>query len=1148
MDNDVDLLFGTLAVQAGIITADQLQVAYQVFHESGIGTLAQVLMYQQLMTAQQKERVDELVRIQLDQHQGSARGAITAIKDSKTLAMVYAIEEHKLGGTVIYKPTEQTPPRPTGKSNETPADPLHPAPPDQKHVFVETVKWQAESRSRYTLTRVHGKGGLGQVWLAIDGHLNREVALKEVLPKKQSDPETTSRLMKEAQITGQLEHPNIVPVYELARGADGTPFYTMRFLRGQSLSDRIKKTGKERAGDSLELRELLTIFVSVCNAMGYAHARNVIHRDLKPQNIMLGDYGEVMVVDWGLAKILGTKDHESDQRRISVVDVDNLMATQDGYLLGSPAYMSPEQADGQISLLDARTDIYGLGAILFSILIGHAPHKGTQTGNAAKDTINMMRRISEGPTPRVLEVNPLLPKPLDAICAKAMAKKRSERYRTATELAQDITRWLADEPVSVYLPPWRDRAMRWLRRHRTWAQAIAVSLVLISITASTSAVLVSRARDRVTSALESEKRAHDETERALKAERESLEAERLAKAEATRRFKDARDTIDKSLTGVSEALQFFPGVEPARRQLLEQAAADYERFAEEKSRDPELRLEAGRAQLRLGDVRRMLVQLRSADQAYRLAHETFRELAASSNDNNEYLFELASSEVRLGILLTTIGPHAEAEQRSQQASEILDRLLAKQTEAKGTDVDRFRLEKAGIAINQALLFNKTSQFDQARLRLANAETELQSLEAGVRNVEVTARLAKTRAELGQQLLMLGQASESVEKLRSAVKTYQSLTTQSPDHPPYLEGLAAARLALANAFRSLGRDGDVIETYEASIQDYDLLLKARPGVPYYLESLAIVRTDLAQTLTQIGNNLAAKEQAALALAQFIDLVNAHSDVHRYHEEHATVMQTFGLILRNLNDDTSAETAFEGAIQRFSELVDAVPDVPEYRRRLASAKSSLGRLYQKLGRSVDAEKAYLDAIQDFSTAQQAGLDDPLTHDPLAWCHTHLADLLFTSGQPEKSRGHYAKAQALREPLNATAEQLFAFAMLLVNCDDVELRQPDRAIVILQQAVKLIPGNPRYVSALGLAYFRASQWDKSLTAVRTAQSLRIFPDATDSFVLALSLEKSGQKEQAQSTLKQAIETMDKHSPGNIEQSKLRAETNTLIGKPTE
>ena len=1122
MDDDLDLLFGTLAVEAGFISASQFQTAYEFFRDYGVATLAQVLLEQRLITPLVRAEIDQLVRVRLDDHKGSIREVISSIKNVQTQAVLQALEERKLGGTVVYNPNS-------------------PAQVDDRHVLVETVHWQSEARSRYTLTRVHGKGGLGQVWLAIDTHLNREVALKEVLPRKQSDLETTSRLMKEAQITGQLEHPNIVPVYELARDANEKPFYTMRFLRGESLSQRIKERGKTIDANSLELRELLTIFVSVCNAMAYAHARGVIHRDLKPQNIMLGGYGEVMVVDWGLAKLINAPHEDSDQRKIQVVDVDNLTATQDGNLLGSPAYMSPEQADGQVSLLDARTDIYGLGSILFAILIGDAPHRGSRTGNAIKDTISMMRRISDGPTPHVRDLNAKLPKALDAICAKAMAKKRTERYSTASDLAADITRWLGDEPVSVHRPPFPERCLRWLRRHRTWAQAIAVSLVLVAIATSTAAVLVSHARDRVAVALDSEQRAHNETERAL-------DAERLAKAEATRRFKEARDTIDKSLTGVSEALQFFPGVEPARRQLLEQAAADYERFAEEKSDNPELRLESGRARMRLGDVRRLLIQHAPADQAYRSAQATFRELAASAADNSEYQFELASSDVRLGILLTTTGPHDEAERRFQQASEILDRLIAKQTETKSAAAVRFRLEKAGVAINQALLLNKTSQFDAARQRLVSAESELQTLDASTRNVEVTARLAKTRAELGQQLLMLGQASESVAKLRSAIKTFQSLSHQSPDHPPYLEGLAAAQLTLANAFRSLGRDGDVIESYEASIRDFDLLLKARPGIPYYLESLAIVRTDLAQTLSQIGNNHAAKEQAAQALAQFIDLVNSHPDVHRYHEEHATATQTFGLILRNLNDDANAETAFEGAIQRFDELANTVPDVPEYRRRLANAKSSLGRLYQKLGRAADAEKTYLDAIKDFTTARQAGLDDPLTHDPLAWCHSHLADLSLTAGQAEQSRPHYAKAISLREPLTTTAEQLFAFAMLLGNCDDLELRQPDHAIELLQKAVQLVPGNPRYVSALGLAYFRAGQWDKSLTSVRRAQSLRIFPDATDSFVMALSLVKSGKQEQAQAALKHAIETMDKHSPGTMEQRTLRAEVNGLLGKPAE
>ena len=167
-----------------------------------------------------------------------------------------------------------------------------------------------------------------------------------------------------------------------------------------------------------------------------------------------------MVVDWGLAKLINSPSEDSDQRKIQVVDVDNLAATQDGNLLGSPAYMSPEQADGQVSLLDARTDIYGLGSILFAILIGNAPHRGTQTGNAARDTISMMRRISEGSTPHVRDLNANLPKALDAICAKATAFRPEDRYQTADAFAADLRAWLAGRPVSVYREGFTRRVWR----------------------------------------------------------------------------------------------------------------------------------------------------------------------------------------------------------------------------------------------------------------------------------------------------------------------------------------------------------------------------------------------------------------------------------------------------------------------------------------------------------------------------------------------------------------------------------------------------------------------------------------------------------------------------------------------------------------
>ncbi len=211
------------------------------------------------------------------------------------------------------------------------------------------------------------------MWLARDASLGREVALKELRPERAGQPVVWARFLKEAKITGQLEHPGIVPVYEVGRREDDkSPFYTMRFVRGRTLDDAAgayhERKARGEAGP-LELRELLTAFVGVCNAVAYAHSRGVIHRDLKPQNIVLGDYGEVIVLDWGLAKVMD--EAEGDSAAAAVELDENVGAdsrTIDGQVMGTPAFMAPEQAEGRLDLLDARTDVYGLGCFVCGAL------------------------------------------------------------------------------------------------------------------------------------------------------------------------------------------------------------------------------------------------------------------------------------------------------------------------------------------------------------------------------------------------------------------------------------------------------------------------------------------------------------------------------------------------------------------------------------------------------------------------------------------------------------------------------------------------------------------------------------------------------------------------------------------------------------
>ncbi|HEX7450025.1 MAG TPA: serine/threonine-protein kinase [Pirellulales bacterium] len=226
---------------------------------------------------------------------------------------------------------------------------------------------------RYQALRPHAKGGLGEVLVARDEELNREVALKQIQDRFADDVSSRQRFVLEAEITGGLEHPGIVPVYGLGAYADGRPYYAMRFIRGQSLQEaaeafhRAEQPGRDPGERTLELRKLLDRLIAVCNAIEYAHARGVVHRDLKPGNIMLGKFGETLVVDWGLAKLLGQPEtiEPMGERPLAPSSLAGTMPTQMGAAVGTPQYMSPEQAAGRLDLVGVASDVYSLGATLY---------------------------------------------------------------------------------------------------------------------------------------------------------------------------------------------------------------------------------------------------------------------------------------------------------------------------------------------------------------------------------------------------------------------------------------------------------------------------------------------------------------------------------------------------------------------------------------------------------------------------------------------------------------------------------------------------------------------------------------------------------------------------------------------------------------
>jgi WD40 repeat protein/tetratricopeptide (TPR) repeat protein/tRNA A-37 threonylcarbamoyl transferase component Bud32 len=365
---------------------------------------------------------------------------------------------------------------------------------------------------RYRPLRPHAHGGLGEVLVAEDAELHRQVALKRIREPRADDPDSRRRFLLEAEITGRLEHPGVVPVYGLVQDADGRPCYAMRFVEGETLDAAVQRfhrtPASDRGGRTLGLRQLLGRFLAVCNTIAYAHSRGILHRDLKPANVMLGKYGETLVVDWGLAKPFGTGTEAgaAGEEPRTPAAREAADGTQPGRVLGTPAYMSPEQADGRLDQLGPASDVYSLGATLYAVLAGRAPFRGT-----APEVLEQVRR---GAVPDPRHANRAVPPALAAVCRKAMARRPEDRYATAQALAADVERWLADEPVTAYREGMRERLGRFLRRHGKLAGtfAFAGTSILLTLTGALFVVLdLSRQReaarqDAVRSADESRQR------------------------------------------------------------------------------------------------------------------------------------------------------------------------------------------------------------------------------------------------------------------------------------------------------------------------------------------------------------------------------------------------------------------------------------------------------------------------------------------------------------------------------------------------------------------------------------------------------------------------------------------------------------------
>ncbi len=469
-----------------------------------------------------------------------------------------------------------------------------------------------------------GRGGMGRVLRARDPAIGREVAKKVLLDEAAAAPAARARFLAEARVTGQLEHPAIVPVYALGHEPTGAPFFVMKLVRGRSLAEVLRATRDHPALPEGQLAPLLRQFLKVCDAVAYAHARGVLHRDLKPANVMTGDFGEVLVMDWGLARVgpgeaapdePGTTGASGVASNLASVVSGSAEVTQDGAVMGTPAYMPPEQAEGRREAVDARSDVYALGAILFELLALRPPFVGATPLNVVKQVL-----VDAPPDPRaVAPPGRPVPRELAAVALRCLAKDPADRYARVVDLAAEVTRFLDGRPVEALPEGPLRRALKWAARHAELTAAATAGLVLLlGVGGAAGFALAAKereagqlARERA-AALEEARAAAEERARAEEAARQAEEATRAAERERL----DAAERRARALVPYLRAADLverpIPASEIERRLVhpLEEAVREDPTFAE--------------AWYKLGHARARAGAVEAADAAFAAADEAVR--------------------------------------------------------------------------------------------------------------------------------------------------------------------------------------------------------------------------------------------------------------------------------------------------------------------------------------------------------------------------------------------------------------------------------------------------------------------------------------------------------------------------------------------
>ena len=1017
-----------------------------------------------------------------------------------------------------------------------------------------SVDKRDQSGTRFVVKRFHAQGGMGEVFLAEDQEITRPVALKMMSAGSKIQNQRQKQFWQaffllEGEITGRLDHPGVVPVYGLGSTAAGRPYYAMKFVDSPTLEMLIQEyhqaesLSTRSAGQSnQELRNLLGHFRAACLTIQYAHDRGVLHCDIKPANIMTGEYGETFVVDWGLAILSdlnsgaqsSAEPIRSKDPIISNLTINAALHIDQGgqrkFVGGTMAYMAPEHFKchtmNSISEITPACDLFSLGATLYHLLAGCPMIDAVKI----EDDETKMLRIRDGRFEPPGSVVSHIPRALEAICLKAISVNPEARYKSAKLLADDIDKWLADEPVSAYQEPPMDQARRWANRHRTTV-VLGISTVLFAMIGM---LLFGVFQEK--------------NKRDLQLKNDQIVAEHTeAIAQKTRAEANAKSELERSNLAIlfikqlsdrvmqNPELKHRPELATFRKRILSHIIVFYKsmqsQLEAEKDERPESLIALAEGEAELGKLINATGDKRDALQVLKEAMAHYEKISAAHPDNPEFQLKLAQTHNLAGTLCDQIGRSQQAFESYEKALEICGNLLAKNPENR-----LYQSQKASTQINLGIHFRAVGKSAKAEVLIRESikNLEIQVAQAPGDFV-MQSDLAHGYNSLGLIHEDLAQFAEARECSLKAVEVMEKLVDSQPDDIDYQIRLSTCYTSLGVIEQSMDLDDAAKQTYLKSQIFIEKLILANPTINKLERSLAFIHY-LNGELIEATQPEAARVYFEKSRGILIQLVNEDPEVVGPKADLAATLKEIGNLFAANGQKVQALERYQEALrvqeaiaEKHPEMSQVGPGIGDILEKISALEPDSDKAIEILLKAVDYQaKALLELrgyqmFEGFMENHWVNISGrlPRIKNPRL-VYPKLLKRLY---QLMESFPDYRKYQDFEIQIKRS------YAWFLVSSPCHTTDDYEQAAEIAKSALIFKNDDEKMLRTLGMAQYRSGLFTEAL---KTIESASLMDQPGGLAFLAMCQFKLNKKDEAMESFNRLIKAMEKPSFSNDEESR--------------